>query len=108
LLADMEDYRLKTFLSTCKYERRTTNTITNAREFLQHINLVREQGYAINNQESEMGMRGIAVSIRNRHGLANAAISLSGPTMRLSLEKLLGAKEELRAASDGITKSLYG
>lgn len=108
LLADMEDYRLKNFLSSCKYERRTVNTITNAPDFLRHINQVREQGYAINNQESEMGMRGIAVSIKNRHGQASAAISLSGPTMRLSLEKLLETKDDLLRCSQALTCDLYG
>jgi DNA-binding IclR family transcriptional regulator len=108
LLADMADYRLKTFLSSCKYERRTSHTITNAKDFMHHITQVRKQGYAINDQESEMGMRGIAVSIKNRHGQASAAISLSGPTIRLSMEKLLATKDELTACAEGITESLYG
>lgn len=108
LLADMEDFRLKTFLSSCQYERRTVNTITNRADFLRHIKLVREQGFAINDQESEMGMRGIAVSIKNRHGQASAAISLSGPSTRLSLEKLYEAKHELQNCSKSITASLYG
>jgi IclR family pca regulon transcriptional regulator len=108
LLADMADYRLKTFLSSCKYERRTSHTITNAKDFMRHITQVRKQGYAINDQESEMGMRGIAVSIKNRHGQASAAISLSGPTMRLSMEKLLATKDELTACAEGITDRLYG
>jgi len=108
LLADMEDFRLKTFLSSCKYERRTANTITNAADFMRHINQVRDQGFAVNDQESEMGMRGIAVSIKNRHGQASAAISLSGPSTRLSLEKLYETRDELQSASEGITKNLYG
>ena len=108
LLADMDDRRLKIFLNTCKYERRTANTITNAKDFLDHIQQVREQGYAVNDQESDLGMRGISVPIKSNHGITSAAISLSGPTMRLSLEKLLETKKDLQYCADEIASHLYG
>ncbi len=108
LLADMSDVRLKAFLSGCKYERRTANTITNATDFMSHIKDVRSQGYAINDQESELGMRGIALPIKNKHGEACAAMSLSGPTMRLSMEKLLATRTDLQYCVEGITENLFG
>ena len=108
LLADMDDPQLKKFLNSCSYERRTANTITTSTDFMNHITEVREQGYAINDQESELGMRGIAVPIMNKRGHACAAISLSGPTMRLSLERLLETKDELLVCSAGIATNLFG
>jgi len=108
MLADMNDVRLKTFLSGCKYERRTANTITSAADFMSHIITVRAQGYAINDQESELGMRGIAVPIKNKHDQVCAAISLSGPTMRLGMEKLISTQSDLQDCANGISENLYG
>lgn len=108
LLADMEDTALREFMSTIKLDRRTSNTITSAKGFIRHINQVREQGYAVNDQESELGMRGIAAPVKNRQGQAIAAISISGPTTRLSLKALLEIKDDLVACAERITHSLYG
>ncbi len=108
MLADMDDNRLKTFLRGCKYERHTANTITNAADFMTHIATVRTQGFTINDQESDLGMRGIAVPIKNKHGQACTAISLSGPTMRLGMEKLLSTRSDLQDCADGISENLYG
>jgi len=108
LLADMDEIQIRGYLGSCKFERRTANTITNSADLMSHLRDVRELGYAINDQESELGMRGISVPIMNKHGLATAAISLSGPTMRLSMDRLLSSREELLNCSEGITANLYG
>lgn len=108
LLADMEDSTLRDFANTLKLERRTSNTISNTSGFIRHIKQVREQGYAANDQESELGMRGIAVPVKNRQGLTIAAISVSGPTTRLSMKVLLEIKDDLQACGERITHSLYG
>ncbi|MCP4272574.1 MAG: IclR family transcriptional regulator [Gammaproteobacteria bacterium] len=108
LLADMDDTTLKTFLADCKYEKRTVNTITNATDFMAHISDVRAQGFAINDQESDLGMRGIAIPIKNKNGHACAAMSLSGPTMRLGMEKLHSLRSDLQYCVDGISENLYG
>lgn len=108
LMADMTDSVLREYASTLKYERRTPGTITSATALIRHIKKVRQQGYALNDQESELGLRAIAVPVRNRHGQTIAAISISGPITRLSMETLLAARGDLDSCAQRITRNLYG
>ncbi|WP_130863280.1 IclR family transcriptional regulator [Bacilliculturomica massiliensis] len=61
----------------------TTNTITHWPAFLDTLEQVRENGYAVDNEELEIGLTCIGAPILNRSGTAIAAISLSGPTQRM-------------------------
>lgn len=108
LLADMEDEALQKFIQHINFEHRTSNTITSAKSFTKHIMQVREQGYALNDQESERGMRGIAVPIMNTKGATIAALSVSGPIARLRMSTLMRAKEDLEVTANQITQTLYG
>jgi len=108
LMADMTDSVLREYVSTLKYERRTPNTITSATALIRHIKQVRQQGYALNDQESEPGLRAIAVPVKNRQDQTIAAISISGPITRLSMETLLATREDLVGCAESITQNLYG
>lgn len=67
---------------------RTRKTNTDPDSFRRVLAEVRERGYAIENEESEVGMRAIAAPIRNGSGEAVAAIGVAGPVPRLSDETL--------------------
>ncbi len=108
LMADMTDTVLREYAGTLKYERRTPGTITSASALIRHIKKVRQQGYALNDQESELGLRAIAVPVGNRQEQTIAAISISGPITRLSMETLLEAREDLDSCAQRITRNLYG
>jgi IclR family transcriptional regulator, KDG regulon repressor len=51
---------------------------------------VREQGYAVNVEESELGLASVAAPIRDHTGTVVAALSAAGPTQRLTSERLPG------------------
>ena len=108
LMADMTDSALREYAGTLKYERRTPSTITSASALIRHIKKMRQQGYALNDQESELGLRAIAVPVKNRHDQTIAAISISGPITRLSMETLLAARGDLVSCAQQITQNLYG
>jgi len=108
LMANMTDSVLREYADTLKYERRTSSTISNARALVRHVKKIRQQGYALNDQESERGLRAIAVPVKNRQGHTIAAISISGPVTRLSLENLLAARGDLTECALNITQNLYG
>lgn len=67
---------------------RTPNTLTSATELLQVLNQVKQQGYAIDDEESEVGMRGISAPLRDITGQVVASIGVGGPSQRLTLKKL--------------------
>ncbi|HHY46428.1 MAG TPA: IclR family transcriptional regulator [Firmicutes bacterium] len=68
--------------------RQTPNTITSVAELRAHLSLVRERGYAIDDEENEQGVRCVAVPIRNHAGTVVAAMSISAPSVRLTRERV--------------------
>jgi IclR family KDG regulon transcriptional repressor len=68
--------------------RFTPNTLVEPQSIKDHLDRIRAQGYAIDDEEHELGIRCIAVPVRNYLGEAVAAISVSGPTLRMTREKM--------------------
>ena len=77
LIAFKEKDEIKKILAEYAYTQQTEFTITNEIEFLQELEKVQSQGYAVDNQENEPGVRCIAAPIRNHENKVIAAISLS-------------------------------
>lgn len=67
---------------------RTPKTNTDPQAFRRVLAQVRERGFALEDGESELGMRSIAAPVRNGSGEAVAAIGVAGPVQRLSDEAL--------------------
>ena len=63
---------------------RTPQTITDPAKLIKALAVVRQRGCAIEDEESEIGMRGISAPIRNDAGEVIAAVGLAGPATRLS------------------------
>jgi DNA-binding IclR family transcriptional regulator len=66
----------------------TEHTITSLEALKREIALVKKQGYAIDNEECEDGVRCIAVPVRDYSGRVAAGISLSAPVTRLEKGKI--------------------
>ncbi|MBX6395489.1 MAG: IclR family transcriptional regulator [Alicyclobacillaceae bacterium] len=62
---------------------RTPNTITDVHAFLEEMKSIRKLGYAVDNEEYEVGLYCIAAPIRDALGNVIAAISVAGPEVRL-------------------------
>ncbi|HWP24754.1 MAG TPA: IclR family transcriptional regulator [Xanthobacteraceae bacterium] len=69
---------------------RTPQTITEPAALRQTLELIRQRGCAIEDEESEVGMRCVAAPVRNDSGEVIAAIGLGGPVSRLSKRALAG------------------
>lgn len=74
----------------------TEHTITGYDELIDELKRVREQGYAIDDEEQELGLTCIGAPILDRNGFAIAAISISGPSSRMRMgdfnEKIIKVK----------------
>ncbi|MFP7732266.1 IclR family transcriptional regulator [Priestia aryabhattai] len=77
LIAFKEKDEIETILAGYTYTQQTEFTITNKIQFLGELEKVKSQGYAVDNQENEPGVRCIAAPIRNHENKVIAAISLS-------------------------------
>ena len=67
---------------------RTPRTDVNPRYLARALEQVRAQGYAMEDEQSEMGMRSLAAPIRDAEGLVVAAVGIAGPMQRLSDEAI--------------------
>jgi IclR family acetate operon transcriptional repressor len=65
--------------------RRTTNTITDGAALKTHLQTVRSEGYALDDEEHSDGVRCVAAPIRDMRGEIVAAISISAPAVRVTL-----------------------
>ncbi len=78
----------------------TGKTITGVAKVMQQVELAHRQGYALCDQELEVGLRSIAVPILDREGKTIAAMSLSVATSRMDIpaiiEKLLPELERAK------------
>ncbi|MEL7649962.1 MAG: IclR family transcriptional regulator [Sedimentibacter sp.] len=74
----------------------TDHTITSYDELIEELKRVKEQGYAVDDEEQELGLTCIGAPILDRDGFAIAAISISGPSSRMRMgdfnEKILKVK----------------
>lgn len=102
LLAFLEDEDRLRLLSQYTYEKFTENTIDSAYKLQQELEKIKICGYAIDNEESEIGLRCVAVPIRSYRGKVLAALSLSGASGKvISMENklkdlLFNTAEEMR------------
>lgn len=84
----------------------TPNTITDPERLLQELEQVRKQGYALDNEEFERGMRCVAVPIRDMSGSIVAAMSVSGPVFRMDWKKMKGIVAALKAGAEEISREM--
>ncbi len=88
--------------------RLTSHTITDMETMFGALDLFRRQGWAVDDEEASSGMRCAAAAIFNEYGEAIAGVSVSGPSARLSLERIASLGEMLLATAGRITASIGG
>ena len=86
LLSALSDQEVEALLKDYPLEKKTEKTITRSFDLKEEIKKVRSQGYATDDEETEMGGRCVAAPILGREGETIAAISIIGPTSRIKEE----------------------
>ena len=84
----------------------TSNTLITKTALKQELNQIKEQGYAIANEELESGLVAIGVPIFDGQGTAHASICLAGPTVRMTAEKLPQLIQQLQNAGDLLSEKM--
>jgi IclR family transcriptional regulator, KDG regulon repressor len=85
---------------------RTAHTITDAKALLRDLAVIRERGYAIDDEESEVGLRSVAAPIRSQSQAVVASLSVAGPAHRVSRKALVSYAREVVGAADAISQRL--
>lgn len=107
LLAGLSDEEIVRRHEGRTLSARGPNTITSMDRLLDRISAVRQQGYAINNQELTAGHRAAAAPIVDQRNETIAAVSVSVPTVRVSASALRRfADEHLVPAAKAISSDM--
>lgn len=69
-------------------ERRTANTIVAPEILRTELQRIRDRGYAVDDVENEVGVRCIGAPVFDHSGELAGSISLAGPTMRMTWERI--------------------
>src|SRR3954467_7610257 len=104
LVSEMSEAELKKAVR--ELPRLTDKTVTRRSELRAQLEHIREVGYALVVDELETGLTAAAAPIRNAHGDIIASMSISGPTFRLTGEKLERAVPLLVASATEVSHRL--
>jgi len=88
LLAELPAAELDAYLAGTPPEPQTELTITSPVELRGLLDEVREQGWAVVDQELEIGLRAVAAPIRAADGTPIAALNVAAAAPRVSLDEL--------------------
>lgn len=88
LLSDLPAPQLREFLATAKIERNTPKSITDRSALADEIAKAAQAGFAIVDEELEIGLRSIAVPIRDRSRKIVAAINVSTQSSRFTTAEM--------------------
>jgi IclR family KDG regulon transcriptional repressor len=87
LLAYQPEQQIEALLSP-GLKRYTAHTITDGKKLKEELTRVRRQGYAVDSEELELGLFCVAAPIKNHLGQTVAAVSISGPGVRVTRAKI--------------------
>jgi len=85
VLAHMDKQCLHRVLDGYGFRQRTPNTITDRDELIAELDGIREDGFALDGEESAVGIRGVAVPVCGLDGLIGT-VAISGPASRIKGE----------------------
>jgi DNA-binding IclR family transcriptional regulator len=106
-LSYLSDEEIVEFICLKGLAPRTANTISEPGSLRRELKAIRDQGYAIDDEENEEGIRCVGAPILDNKGKPVAAISVSGPTVRVTKETIRDAlMKEIVAGALEISRTL--
>lgn len=107
ILADMPDAKIESIWKQSFIQQLTEHTVTRFVDFMNLIEETRRSGYALDNEENEIGVRCIAVSLKGYNGKSTYAISISAPKDRMSDARILLLREMILKTKHQIESNIY-
>jgi IclR family acetate operon transcriptional repressor len=95
-------------LATAPLERQTPHTIIDLARLSEELRATQIRGYAIDDEENEIGARCVGAPILDPVGRAIAAVSISGPAARIDCERVDLLATAVMAAAREIGRRLGG
>lgn len=106
LLSGLSREELDEVLDSCDFRRYTPNTITDRGALIAHLRQVRTQGWAMDDEEYELGHRCIGATIFDYRGNPMAAISASGSVNLLTDDRIQETIREVKNVARKLSRQM--
>ena len=106
ILSHLPDTEVRAIWDRSIIKPRTQNTIVNYDEFIKHLQKARELGWAIDNEENEVGVVCIGAPIIDFTNAPIGAISISAPAARMTSAICESCAQKVMASTSAISRAL--
>jgi DNA-binding IclR family transcriptional regulator len=106
ILAFLPEDQIEELISSMTFEQLTRRTINDEARLRRELGKIRQQGYAVDDQELNIGGRCVAVPVFEERGKAIAAISVAGPATRMTRARIPECVAILRKGAREISTRL--
>jgi DNA-binding IclR family transcriptional regulator len=106
ILSCLSEVELEAQYKTIDFRRFTPTTITTREALDRELELTRERGYSIDDEEHEAEICCVAVPVWSAGGEVMGSISVSAPESRMSLPRLLEYLPDIQKAASGVSSRL--
>jgi IclR family acetate operon transcriptional repressor len=108
ILAHSEPERLGRLLPAATLPVFTPRTHASREALLDDLAGIRAQGFAVDDEERNLGMRCVAAAVFNEYGEPVGGVSVSGPTVRVTPERVAALGPLVRQAAAELTEAMGG
>jgi DNA-binding IclR family transcriptional regulator len=105
-LSHWEEPELEAYFERVSPAPRTARTIVDRRRFMEELSRIRAEGYSVDDEEMEKGVRCVASLIVDHQGRSAGAVSISGAAMRITPAKIKPLAKSVKACSLAISREL--
>ncbi|MEI9422009.1 IclR family transcriptional regulator [Mesorhizobium sp. Cs1299R1N1] len=108
VLAHLEPERVGTILRKAGLQRYTDNTLSDISALAHDLATTKHRGWSVDDEERHPGMRCVAAAIFNEYGEPIGGVSVSGPTVRVTPDRLAEIGPLVRDAAIQVTRMIGG
>ncbi|MCM3087910.1 IclR family transcriptional regulator [Bhargavaea ginsengi] len=106
ILAYQSDERINKMLASEDLVAHTQHTMTDEAAIKEHLKIIRNRGYAVDDEEIELGLKCVAAPIFDHQGNVTASISCSAPKVRVDDHSFGEMVGKITAAASKISAAL--
>jgi DNA-binding IclR family transcriptional regulator len=106
ILANLSDEDLNKYLRNGSFEKSAPNTITDIEQLKAELLVIKREGVAFENEESRIGISGIAAGVKSNDGGTIGSVFIMGSSARLTGVELERIKPGIKACVLKISRAL--
>jgi DNA-binding IclR family transcriptional regulator len=106
ILAFLPDKQLEEYFKAIELTPLTPNTVTSKEKLKKELMHIKENGYAVDDEELCIGLRCVGAPVFDHRSHAKYALSIAGPAIRFGSKRVDEMQRELRTICERLSKSL--